>query len=54
MGDGNFKQDHLRMRNPEADVYLSNGHGYMVKDEDYQKHLKVAVHSQQVHDVYSF
>ena len=30
LGDGNFKQEHLKMKHPEDDVALSDGHGYMV------------------------
>ena len=28
--DGNFVSEHLRMQNPEDDVAISDGHGYMV------------------------
>jgi hypothetical protein len=46
--DGNFKADHVRMRNPEGDVELTNGEGYMVEDKRYQSHIKFTKEVKQV------
>jgi hypothetical protein len=42
MLDGNFKSEHLKMRNPKDDVFLRNGVGYMANHEEYEAFLKVA------------
>ena len=41
VGDGNFKQDHLKMRNPEEDVPLSDSEGYMVGKHDFEQYLRL-------------
>ena len=41
--DGNFQAEHMRMRNPENDVALSDGTGFMVNKSLYESHLKLAV-----------
>jgi hypothetical protein len=38
----------MRMRNPENDVQLSDGAGFMVSKTPYELHLKSAVERQQV------
>ncbi|KAF8267233.1 hypothetical protein EI94DRAFT_1701133 [Lactarius quietus] len=43
MMDGNFQAEHMRMRNPENDVPLSDGTGFMVSQMPYEWHLKLAV-----------
>ncbi|KAF8264986.1 hypothetical protein EI94DRAFT_1590553 [Lactarius quietus] len=43
MMDGNFQAKHMRMRNPENDVPLSDGTGFMVSQMPYELHLKSAV-----------
>ena len=48
MMDGNFQAEHMRMRNPENDVPLSDGAGFMVSKKPYKSHLKLAVERQQV------
>jgi hypothetical protein len=48
MMDGNFKAEHMRMRNPENDVPLSDGAGFMVSKKPYESHLKSAVERRQV------
>ena len=48
MMDGNFQVEHMRMKNPENDVPLSNGTGFMVSKEPYRLHLKLAVERRQV------
>lgn len=48
MMDGNFKAEHMRMRNPENDVALSDGTGFMVSKSLYESHLKSAVERRQV------
>jgi hypothetical protein len=40
--DGNFTAVHLRQKNPETDVFLSDGTGYMTRREPYLKHLNAA------------
>lgn len=39
--DGNFSQDSLKMRRPDQDVRIEDGEGMMVREEPFQKHLKV-------------
>jgi len=46
--DGNFQAEHMRMRNPENDVPLSDGTGFMVSKKPYESHLKSTVERQQV------
>lgn len=46
--DGNFKGDHVRMRNPKDDVELTNGEGYMVEQKRYANHLAVTKEVKQV------
>ena len=48
MYDGNFSNEHMRMRQPLLDASLTDGEGYMVKEEDYQIHLKHSVEIKQV------
>lgn len=48
MIDGNFTADHLRMKKPANDVCLTSGGRYMVEPTRYEKHLKVAIDSQEV------
>ena len=48
MMDGNFQAEHMRMRNSENDVPLSDGAGFMVSKKPYELHLKSAVERQQV------
>jgi hypothetical protein len=50
--DGNFQAEHMRMRNPENDVPLSDGTGFMVSKKSYESHLKSAVERQQVSSIY--
>ncbi|KAI1784921.1 hypothetical protein LXA43DRAFT_1100891 [Ganoderma leucocontextum] len=45
--DGNFSAQHRQMRNPNDDVPLADGHGFMVKDHPYKEHLKTAVEIKQ-------
>jgi hypothetical protein len=48
MMDGNFQAEHMKMRNPENDVPLSDGTGFMVSRIPYESHLKSAVERRQV------
>jgi len=41
--DGNFQAEHMRIKNPEDDIPLSDGTGFMVSKEPYKSHLKSAV-----------
>src|SRR5258708_12697268 len=43
MMDGNFQAEHMRMRNPENDVPLSDGAGFMVSKKPYKLHLQLSV-----------
>ncbi|KAK7681502.1 hypothetical protein QCA50_015234 [Cerrena zonata] len=38
--DGNFKQEHLKMKQSKDDVPLSDGHGYMVGKERFDQYIK--------------
>jgi len=49
--DGNFQAEHMRMRNPENDVPLSDGTGFMVSKKLYKVHLKLAVDRWQVRSI---
>jgi len=46
--DGNFQAEHMKMRNPEKDVPLSDGTGFMVSPMPYGLHLKSAIERRQV------
>ena len=51
MMDGNFQAEHMRMKNPENDVPLSDGVGFMVSRKPYESHLKSAVEKRQVRPI---
>lgn len=40
--DANFTAVHQRLKNPEKDVFLSDGLAYMAGSEDYERHLAIA------------
>lgn len=42
VADGNFKADHVRLKNPDGDVWLSEGGSMTPKRKDYQEFLKTA------------
>jgi hypothetical protein len=46
--DGNFQAEHMKMKNPENDIPLSDGTGFMVSRIPYESHLKSAVERRQV------
>ena len=46
--DGNFAAEHMRMKLPEDDVWLSDGHGFFVQRAPYQAHLKTALDTYEV------
>jgi hypothetical protein len=47
--DGNYKTDHMKMKNPADDVWLSlNGEGYFVCKASYEQHLSTVVPVKQV------
>lgn len=50
--DGNFVSEHLRMRNPEDEVPLSDGHGFMVTSAPYKQHIKEANDSREVYAIF--
>jgi hypothetical protein len=43
VADGNFKADHVRQKNTDADIWLSEGGGMMSKRSDYEEFLKSAI-----------
>ncbi|KAF8258334.1 hypothetical protein EI94DRAFT_1774220 [Lactarius quietus] len=45
--DGNFQTEHMKMRNPENDVPLFEGTGFMVSWKPYELHLQSALERQQ-------
>jgi len=49
--DGNFQAEHMKMRNPENDVPLSEGTGFMVSRIPYELHLKSAVEHRKVSSI---
>jgi hypothetical protein len=46
--DGNFTAQHMNMRQPKLDIFLSDGLGYMVAEREYQAHLASATESREV------
>ena len=52
MIDGNFQVEHMRMKNPENNVSLSDGTGFMVSKKPYKLHLKLAVERRQVSSLF--
>ena len=50
--DGNFQAEHMKMRNPENDVPLSDGAGFMVSKKPYELHLKSTVERRQVRSIF--
>jgi len=40
--DGNFKAEHLHVSDPDDEVWLMDGLGYMVGKDRYKSHLEVA------------
>lgn len=50
--DGNFQAEHMKMRNPENDVPLSDGTGFMVSRIPYELHLKSAAERRQVSSIF--
>ena len=46
--DGNFTAQHRRMKNPEDDVALADGHAFMVTDAPYKEHLRTAAETKHV------
>ena len=49
--DGNFQAEHIRMRNPENDISLSDGTEFMVSKKPYELYLKLAVQRRQVSSI---
>jgi len=37
--DGNYKADHMKMKNPQDDVWIADGEGYFASDEVYKQHI---------------
>jgi hypothetical protein len=46
--DGNFSAEHMKMKYPDQDIWLSNGMGYMVEWKRYKSHLDEAVVTHEV------
>ena len=46
--DGNFSAQHRKMRNPDDDVALVDGHAFMVTDAPYKEHLKTVAEFHEV------
>ncbi|KAK7696323.1 hypothetical protein QCA50_000977 [Cerrena zonata] len=42
LADGNFKQEHLKMKAPHDDVALSDGHGYLVTKAPFERYISEA------------
>lgn len=52
--DGNFHADHLKMRHPEDDVALADGHAFMVENGPYLDHLSDSTDIKQACPLRSF
>ena len=48
VADGNFKADHLKQKNDDTDVWLTDGEGFMTERSRYEAHLNAAKESTQV------
>jgi len=48
--NGNFKADHIKQKNDDDDVPLTNGEGFMTNAEWYKTHLANAMEIKQVSD----
>ena len=48
--DGNFSAQHRKMRHPDDDVPLADGHAFMVQEAPYKEHLKTAKEYNEVCD----
>jgi hypothetical protein len=46
--DGNFSAEHLKMKQPEKDIFLSPGGRYLVEPARYALHLSTGKEIQQV------
>ena len=53
MMDGNFQAEHMKMRNPENDIPLTEGAGFMVSRKPYKLHLQSAFEGRQVISIIS-
>jgi hypothetical protein len=51
MMDRNFQADHMKMKNPENDVPLSEGTEFMVSQIPYKLHLQLASERWQVSSI---
>jgi hypothetical protein len=51
MMDGNFQAEQMKMRNPENDIPLSEGWGFMVSQKPYELHLQSAFERWQVSSI---
>ena len=51
--DGNFKADHLRMKHPENDVFITEGAGHGVGGTEFRKHREVATEFNEVSPFYN-
>ncbi len=49
--DGNFQAEHMKMRNPENNVPLSDGTRFMVSQMPYEEHLKSVVEKKKVRTI---
>lgn len=52
VADGNFKADHLKQKNDQTDVWLTDGEGFMTERARYENHLNAAKESVQVNQYY--
>ncbi|KAF8430922.1 hypothetical protein L210DRAFT_3508110 [Boletus edulis BED1] len=52
--DGNFKAEHMHEKCPDNQIWLMDGHGYMVTRSEYQAYLKGTHHAHEVNMDYSF
>lgn len=43
VADGNFKADHVRQKNADGDVWLSEGAGMIPKRQQYHSFLETAI-----------
>ncbi len=47
MVDGDFKLVNLKTKRPDDDVWLRDGGGFVVKNDEYQNHIQISVEPKQ-------
>jgi hypothetical protein len=46
--DGNFHAEHLKIKNLDSEVIITDGTGFFAEEKPYKDHLKVALETKEV------